>query len=36
LLRTHLTREERGQVLGFLTFTRAEERFYAEAREDSD
>jgi acid stress-induced BolA-like protein IbaG/YrbA len=36
LLYTHLAREERRQVLGFLAFTPEEERAYAEAREDSD
>lgn len=35
LLFTHLSKEERRHVLGFLAFTPEEEQFYLEAREDS-
>jgi len=34
LLRAHLTSEERQQVLGFLDYTPAEEKFYIEVYED--
>lgn len=36
LLRAHLAPEERQQIIGFLDYTPAEEKFYAEAYEDSD
>jgi stress-induced morphogen len=34
LLHAHLTPEERQQIIGFIDYTPAEEKFYAEAYED--
>lgn len=34
LLRAHLSKEERQEVLGFLAYTPAEEKFYLEAYQD--
>jgi len=36
LLNAHLSLEEQQQILGFLAFTPAEEKFYIEAYADSD
>ena len=36
LLRAHLAPEERQQIIGFLDYTPAEEKFYTEAYQDSD
>jgi acid stress-induced BolA-like protein IbaG/YrbA len=36
VLRSHLTPEEQQQIIGFLEYTPAEEKFYSEAYEESE